>query len=242
MGERSLAESTQLLRADYLRSRTDSGPEAEKNLQGSRLELSIKLSQATADVAGYERAIADYRESALAAVQRDYDLMKAKTAELKAQADHLRQQEESAKAAAIAYGAASPDQREQVLQAAELFQRTGGDIGQLPPEYRQLLLSNQVTREAAERAAIEAAKADERFRKFQEQFGKKDFETLRAERIKVEQEIRIKVELDEKQYLELHAKALKAIDEKIKDLIIKQAQIKEASAIQQAVGRAVGSQ
>lgn len=213
MGGGGLDSSTQRLRERFEAARKN--PYEDFEFRSAMVANTAEIGRAEAELERSTRLIAEYKERSLTAAQREFEFEKAKTSELKSQADVLAAREQKARAAASQVGLMGVDDKARLLQAAEKYNAVG--FKNLTVEERGVLSGFGPAGERLRKDAEDFSAQDPAFRRLQELFKIEDAKVIAEERIKVSAEFRVQVEMNEQQYVEAFRRVLDKVREMERD-------------------------
>lgn len=210
MGGGGLPYTTRRLQEVWKRSQTDLTlpPAILQSAIGANSEA---IATAEKELARYQQLVADYKSKAMTAAQQEYEYEKAKTAELKTQAEILAAREQKARAAASQIGLMGIDDKSRLLQAAEKYNALG--YKSLTQEERGILSGFAPAAEKLRQDAEDFSASDPAFQRLRKLFQIEDAKTVAAERVKVSAEYRLQVEFDEQKHLQALMKVVEKFNE-----------------------------
>lgn len=187
------------------------GQREAETLKQKEVELQIQLNrladQQNAKQNAAEQLTKAQRESSsrlVEAEQKRLEVARALNDVKRAQIDLLKAEEDKVRGAAQSFGTMDPIRQMELLNAARQFK--SGGLGGLSQDQLQTLQGNAITSGGINKAAEESAQNNPLFRELLSLTGNRDLGKIVAERVRLSQEVKVSVQLDEE-------KTKKAVEE-----------------------------
>lgn len=153
--------------------------------------LAQKQMQANALAAAEGRS----KEALVAAEQKRLDIARAQADVTRAQLDLVKGEEDRVRSSATQFGLMDVTQQQALVDAAQRLK--GGGLGSLSPEQVALLQGSGLTSPGLATAAEGAAQSNPLFQQLLAITGNRDLKTIITDKVKLQQEVSVKVEVDE---------------------------------------------
>jgi hypothetical protein len=161
-------------------------------------ELADALNQRAEVAATLLNRQKDSQESLLNLAQKQRDARQAEIGVLRTQLDLVTQQEERVKGGALSFATSSIPDQQALLDATKQLKDRGFDT--LTREQQGMLGGNALTQRLFEEKARESASANPVFKQLLAETGNKNLADLAGEKTKLQQEITLKIDLDEQKF------------------------------------------
>ena len=200
----------------------------------------VESAEATADAERKIKAAIEANNAAkqqsIQLAQAEYEKAQAVTGELQAQASVLKEKENRLKGGYTSWATMGQDERAALIHDAKAAEDHG--LEKLDPEQRSRLLGNSLTGEYFGKKAQKEIAGDEGLQEILKMTGQKDLKTVQEERIKVEQQIRFEVDINEQKMFEILQKVTEQFNKQQADLEIRLKRIQDAQTIIKGGARA----
>lgn len=166
-----------------------------------------KIQQALGDQQRVEKEMMHNKQLMLGLEQKRYELMTKETEIMKTRLSLVEQEENRVRAGTQQFGEMDVVTQQALLDALERFKK-GGREAVTEGEY-QAIRNNELSRGLVQQRIEQDQSNNPAYQRFLAMTGNRDLKVIEQERMKLEQEIKIKVELNEDQYQKMLAAGLK---------------------------------